>query len=90
MRRHELAPDDIVEVLRTRPDCYCAYTSGPSLSDADSERFVELLVAMDPEDPDIAEMMRMEHLTKWVRATDDGWGDLMGAVRNADLVGKIF
>lgn len=90
LRRHELAPDDIVEVWRTRPYCHCAYTSGPSLSDADSERFVELLVAMDPEDPDIAEMMRMEHLTKWVRATDDGWSDLMGAVRNADLVGKIF
>jgi len=90
LRRHELAPDDIVEVWRTRPYCHCAYTSGPSLSDTDSERFVELLVAMDPEDPDIAEMMRMEHLTKWVRATDDGWNDLMGAVRNADLVGKIF
>ena len=90
LRRHELAPDDIVEVWRTRPYCHCAYTSGPSLSDTDSERFVELLVAMDPEDPDIAEMMRMEHLTKWVRATDDGWSDLMGAVRNADLVGKIF
>ncbi len=90
LRRHELAPDDIVEVWRTRPYCHCAYTSGPSLSDTDSERFVELLVAMDSEDPDIAEMMRMEHLTKWVRATDDGWNDLMGAVRNADLVGKIF
>ena len=45
---------------------------------------------MDPEDPDIAEMIRMEHLTKWVRATDDGWTDLMNAVEKADLVGKIF
>lgn len=90
LRRHELAPDDIVEVWRTRPYCHCAFTSGPSLSDEDSERFVELLVAMDPEEPEIAEMMRMEHLSKWVRATDDGWSDLVTAVRNADLVGKIF
>lgn len=90
LRRHELAADDIVEVWRTRPYCHCAFTSGPSLSDTDSERFVELLVAMDPEDPDIAEMMRMEHLTKWVRAADDGWADLMNAVEKADLVGKIF
>lgn len=90
LRRYELAADDIVEVWRTRPYCHCAYTSGPSLGDADAERFVELLVAMDPEEPEIAEMMRMEHLTRWVRATDDGWSDLMGAVRNAGLVGKIF
>ena len=90
LRRHELAPDDIVEVWRTRPYCHCAFTSSPDLSDETSERFTELLVAMDPDDPDIAEMMRMEHLTKWVRATDDGWTDLMSAVEDADLVGKIF
>ena len=90
LRRHELAPDDIVEVWRTRPYCHCAFTSSPHLSDETSERFTELLVAMDSDDPDIAEMMRMEHLTKWVRATDDGWTDLMTAVEKADLVGKIF
>ena len=90
LRRHELAADDIVEVWRTRPYCHCAFTSSPGLSDETSERFTELLVAMDPDDPDIAEMMRMEHLTKWVRATDDGWTDLMSAVQKADLVGKIF
>lgn len=90
LRRHELVPDDIVEVWRTRSYCHCAFTSSPGLSDETSERFTELLVAMDPDDPDIAEMMRMEHLTKWVRATDDGWNDLMTAVEDADLVGKIF
>ncbi len=90
LRRHELAPDDIVEVWRTRPYCHCAFTSSPGLSDETSERFTDLLVAMDPDDPEIAEMMRMEHLNKWVRATDDGWTDLMTAVEQADLVGKIF
>lgn len=90
LRRHELAPDDIVEVWRTRPYCHCAFTSSPGLSDEACEQFVELLVAMDPDDPEIAEMMRMEHLSKWVRATDDGWNDLMTAVEDANLVGKIF
>ncbi len=90
LRRHELGADDIVEVWRTRPYCHCAFTSGPSLNDDTCEQFVELLVAMDPADPEIAEMMRMEHLSKWVRATNDGWSDLMGAVEHADLVGKIF
>lgn len=89
-RHHEMSDEDITEVWRTRPYCHCAFTSGPGLSDDVSEQFVELLVAMDPDDPEIAEMMRMEHLTKWVRATDDGWGDLMSAVDTANLAGKIF
>ena len=90
LRRHELAADDIVEVWRTRPYCHCAFTASPHLSHETSERFTELLVAMDPDDPEIAEMMRMEHLNKWVRATDVGWNDLMNAVEQADLVGRIF
>ena len=88
MRRHELGDDDIVEVWRTRPYCHCAFTSGPSLSDEAGAMFTELLVDMNPDEPEIAEMMRMEHLTKWVPATDDGWSDLVDAVRDADLIGK--
>ena len=45
---------------------------------------------MSSDDPEIAEMMKMEHLTKWVRATDDGWSDLRSAIVEADLVGKIY
>ena len=90
LRRHPVSEDDIVEVWRTRPYSHCAFTAGPDLGDDLSARFVDLLVAMDPDEPEIAEMMRMEHLTKWVRATDDGWSDLMGAVEGAGLVGKIF
>jgi len=35
-------------------------------------------------------MMRMEHLKKWVGASDDGWSDLRSAIVEADLVGKIY
>jgi phosphonate transport system substrate-binding protein len=90
MRRHGLTENDLVEVWRTRPYSHCAFTSRPGLDDATCERFVELLLAMDPSDPDIAEMMRMEHLGEWVRATNDGWEDLITAIDAADLVGKIF
>lgn len=90
LRRHELSPDDIVEVWRTRPYSHCAFTSRPGLDATTAERFVELLVAMDPDDPEIAEMMKMEHLRRWVRATDDGWDDLTTAIEAADLTGKVF
>ena len=90
LRRHEMTDSDITEVWRTRPYSHCAFTAGPDVSDDVAARFVELLLAMDPDDPQIAEMMRMEHLTKWVRATDDGWTDLMGAVEQAGLRGEVF
>ena len=90
LRRHQMVDADITEVWRTRPYSHCAFTAGPDLADDVSTRFVELLLAMDPDDPEIAEMMRMEHLTKWVRATDDGWADLMGAIEEAGLTGEVF
>lgn len=90
MRRHELTADDITEVWRTRPYSHCAFTARPDLDDERSARFVELLLAMDPAEPEIAEMMRMEHLTKWVSADDSGWSDLIGAIDAAGLRGRIF
>jgi phosphonate transport system substrate-binding protein len=90
LRRNAVPATDITEVWRTRAYSHCAFTSKPGLDDGVSERFVDLLVAMDPGDPEIAEMMRMEHLTKWVRATDDGWQDLIDAVDTAGLVGETY
>ena len=72
IRRAGMTDDDITEVWRTRPYSHCAFTARPGLDDDTCSRFVDLLVAMDPADPDIAEMMRMEQLTKWVRAEDTG------------------
>lgn len=90
VRRHGLPTSDITEVWRTRPYSHCAFTSRPGLDDATCTRFVELLLAMDPDDPEIAEMMRMEHLTRWVRAADAGWADLIAAIDAADLRGRVF
>ena len=90
MRRHGLEEDDVRIIWRTRSYAHCAFTSSPALSESRSDQFVELLLSMNPDDPHIAEMMKMEHLTKWVRATDDGWSDLRKAIVEADLVGKIY
>ena len=90
IRRAGMTDDDITEVWRTRPYSHCAFTARPGLDDDTCSRFVDLLVAMDPADPDIAEMMRMEQLTKWVRAEDTGWQDLIDAINGAGLAGKLF
>ncbi|MCP5028917.1 MAG: hypothetical protein GY929_21805 [Actinomycetia bacterium] len=75
---------------RTRPYPHCAFTSRPGLDEATCSRFVELLLAMDPNDPEIAEMMKMEHLTRWVPAIDDGWRDLIDAIDGAGLTGQTY
>lgn len=90
LRRHGLEPDDITEVWRSTPYCHCAFTGGPDLDQTTADRFVEVLLSMDPEDPEIAEMMRREHLSAWVPATDSGWATLMTAIRDAGLEGRVW
>jgi ABC-type phosphate/phosphonate transport system substrate-binding protein len=55
-----------------------------------AERFVEVLTAMDPDDPAIQEAMRLEHVTRWLLATDDGWNGVIDAVRAGRLEGATF
>ena len=90
IRKHRLDPDDIRTIWRTRSYAHCDFTSSPTLDQSRAQQFVDLLLAISSDDPEIAEMMKMEHLTKWVRATDDGWSDLRSAIVEADLVGKIY
>ncbi len=90
MRKRGLDPDEITVVWRSEPFCHCAFTARPDLPETDADRFVSLLVAMDPAETSVAEMMRLEHLTRWVPAQDEGWTSLMGAIRQAGLQGATF
>ena len=45
---------------------------------------------MDPDDPAVAEMMRLEHLTRWLPAADDGWTGVIDAIRAGQLEGSTF
>jgi phosphonate transport system substrate-binding protein len=85
-----LEPDDITILWRSEPFCHCAFTARPGLPASTAARFVELLTAMDPADPDIADMMRREHLTRWITADAAGWTSLMDAIHDARLEGTTF
>ena len=89
-RKRGLMPEDITIVWRSEPFCHCAFTARPGLSDDDGSRFVELLTSMDPDDPAVAEMMRLEHLTRWLPAADDGWSGVIDAIRAGRLEGSTF
>ena len=45
---------------------------------------------MDAADARIAEMMRLEHLQRWVRADERGWQSTMAAITEAGLEGTTF
>ncbi|MFN0090529.1 MAG: phosphate/phosphite/phosphonate ABC transporter substrate-binding protein [Acidimicrobiales bacterium] len=85
-----LAPEDITVVWRSEPFCHCAFTARPGLPADVAERFVEVLTAMDPSDASVAEMMRLEHVTRWERAEGRGWQTLVDAIRVAELEGATF
>lgn len=89
-RKREVAADALVTVWRSEPFCHCAFTARPGLGEDVAATFVDLLVAMDPSDPAIADMMRREHLTRWLPASDAGWQHLLDAIRSADLEGATF
>jgi len=89
-RKRGVDPEELVTVWRSEPFCHCAFTARPGLDDAVATTLVDLLVAMDPSDPAIAEMMRREHLTRWLPAEDAGWQPILDAIRAADLEGATF
>ena len=90
IRKRGLAPDDVTVVWRSEPFCHCAFTARPGLPHDTAIRFVELLTAMDPADPSIAEMMRLEHMTQWLPANAAGWQALIDAIHDADLERATF
>ncbi len=90
LRKRGLTLDDITVVWRSQPFCHCAFTGRPGLPEETATRFVELLTAMDPADPGVAEMMRLEHLTRWLPADGSGWNGLIDAIHGAQLEGSTF
>ena len=90
INKRGVAPADVTVVWRSEPFCHCAFTARPDLPDHIAGRFVELLTAMDPAEPAVAEMMRLEHLTRWVPATNHGWTTVIDAIRAAHLEGATF
>lgn len=75
-------------VWRSRPFSHCGFAARPGLPEAVGQRFVEVLASMDPTEPEIKEMMRLEHLSAWIPADDSGWWDLIEAIKDAELVGS--
>jgi ABC-type phosphate/phosphonate transport system substrate-binding protein len=77
-------------VWRSRPFSHCGFAARPGLPDETGRRFVDLLTAMDYGQPDIKEMMDLEHLRAWIPADETGWRDLIAGIKESGLEGESW
>ena len=65
------------------------FTARKDFSKETGERFRKLMLAMDGKNPLTAEILRLEHCTRWVPAgqqAQDGYADLLTALREQPSV----
>jgi ABC-type phosphate/phosphonate transport system substrate-binding protein len=90
VERGRLDPTSFRVIWRSQPFSHCGFAARPGFPEHAGRRFVEVLSSMDYSDPEIKEMMDLEHLTAWLPADDSGWQDLIAAVREEGLVGVAY
>jgi phosphonate transport system substrate-binding protein len=70
----------LVAVWKTPPFSHCVFTAGADLDERLGRRFTEAMTAMDPAEPQTADVMRLEGTRKWVAGSQDGFRDLLEAL----------
>jgi ABC-type phosphate/phosphonate transport system substrate-binding protein len=63
------------------PFSHCVFTASKDFDKGLARRFTELMLAMDPKDPSTAEAMRLEGTKKWVVGSQEGFQELVKALR---------
>jgi phosphonate transport system substrate-binding protein len=77
-------PDQVsgLRALWTSPAfSHCVFTASKDFDKELAGRFTELMRAMDPNDPLTAEAMRLEGTRKWVAGSQEGFQELLKALR---------
>ncbi len=64
------------------PFSHCVFTAGTDFDKALASQFTKLMLAMDPNDPSTAEAMRLEGTKKWVPGSQEGFQELLKALRD--------
>ncbi len=67
---------------------HCNFTCLPTFDSGLSERFTQILLAMDSNQSDVKEMMELEGLNEWVLSGNEGYRDLANAMRILKMIEK--
>jgi ABC-type phosphate/phosphonate transport system substrate-binding protein len=69
------------KIWTSPPFSHCVFTASKEFDESLARRFTELMTAMDVSDPGCADIMRLEGTQKWVPGGQEGFTDLVEALR---------
>ena len=73
---------DIKQIWKSREFCHCTFTASQDFDVKLGSEFTRLITNMDPKDPLVAELNRLENAKKWLPANTKGFEDLYDALDN--------
>lgn len=71
---------ELVRLWTSPAFSHCVFTASGSFDKTLADKFTQLMMAMDPQDPVFGEVMRLEGTRKWLPGTSDGFASLIDAL----------
>lgn len=81
------------DIWTSPPFSHCVFTARADFAPAIGARFSKLMVAMDAKNPLAAEILKLEHCSRWVPAgkqAQEGYSDLLSALRDASTMPALL
>jgi phosphate/phosphite/phosphonate ABC transporter binding protein len=81
------------EVWTSPPFSHCVFTARKDFDKETAAKFAKLMLAMDSKDPAAAEVLKLEHCSKWVPAgpeAQEGYRDLLEALKKQPTLPVSF
>jgi len=76
-----------IQAIWTSPEfSHCVFTAASNFDGDLAKRFTSLMLNMDPQDPETAEIMRLEGTSKWLSGSQVGFQDLVDALQTESAV----
>ena len=77
---HPAEMASLQDLWTSPPFSHCVFTARQDLDVALAQRFTELMLAMDPDDPRTAQVMQLEGTRRWVAGSHEGFEALLQAL----------
>jgi len=78
---------DLSVVWTSPPYSHCCFTARPDLDRGLADRWLELLLGMDYDDPALRHAMDLEGVRRWLPGDKSGYGELTAAMREQGYLG---
>ena len=80
-RIKDSSPGSLVSVWTSPPFSHCVFTASSKFDKERAAKFTKLMQQMDPGEDETQDVMRLEGTKKWLPGSDEGFKDLVEALR---------